>query len=266
MPRPKGSALQQTRTYELYKEGLGPTAIFDKLCEDFEDPVSARTVSTWLRGFRELNDEVKNLDAPFEYHRMEEYGLPWEAGGYLMEMWAWIREFRADPAEKQEDPGASPPTVRQVRWWWRVHLVVPEVIKFDVYVWAQAFAWQEMLKDVFDELVNMAGLEAKLAYRPWESTKKERRYLQAIDQMRIPVPANVWEEFLLFSRVRATGQPETPLLGYGAKLNRPESNSMLPSQIYAETDQAHVSTSAELNRLRREHREFEERAKPSGVQ
>ena len=70
MPRPKGSALQQTRTYELYKEGLGPTAIFDKLCEDFEDPVSARTVSTWLRGFRELNDEVKNLDAPFEYHRM----------------------------------------------------------------------------------------------------------------------------------------------------------------------------------------------------
>ena len=46
-----------------------------------------------------------SLDAPFEYNRMGEYGLPWEAGGYLMEMWAWAREFWADLAEKLGDTG-----------------------------------------------------------------------------------------------------------------------------------------------------------------
>ena len=84
--------------------------------------------------------------------------------------------------------------------------------------------------------------------------------------MRIPVPPNVWEEFVLFSRVRdATGHPETPLLGYGAKLNRPESYPMLPSQIYAETEPERDARRAELNQREREIQELEERAKQRGA-
>ena len=38
MPRPRASAAQQARAYELRNDGLGATAIFEKLCEEFEDP------------------------------------------------------------------------------------------------------------------------------------------------------------------------------------------------------------------------------------
>ena len=124
MPRPKTTTTQQGKAYELFKRKLGPTAIFDILCEDFEEPVSARTLSTWIQGFKGLRPEVTNLDVPFEYHRMGEHELPWEADGYLMEMWAWAKEFWADLAEKLGDAVPAPPTVRQVRWWWRLHLVV----------------------------------------------------------------------------------------------------------------------------------------------
>ena len=66
-----------------------------------------------------------------------------------------------------------------------MHLMVPEVSKFDVFVWAQAFVWRELLKDVLDEAVDLAGLEAYLAYRPWESTEKEFAYSHAVVQRRI---------------------------------------------------------------------------------
>ena len=271
MPRPKAGTAQQGRAYQLYKEGLGPTAIFEKLCGEFPTPVSPRTVSTWLRGFRELDPGVTNLDAPFEYHRMGERDLPWEASCHLMEMWAWAREFRTHRAQELDDLEPPLPTVREARWWWRIHLMVPEISKLDVYFWAQAFVVQELLKDVLDESIDMAGLEAKLAYRPWESQEKKLVYLQAIDQMRIPPPPGVFGEYLLFTRARdAIGQPdrqaERPLLGYGVILDRPEEYSMLPSEIFAlrEADPAHVAIKAELSQLKREVQEREERAKQRG--
>jgi hypothetical protein len=250
MPRPRASASQQVRAYKLRNDGLGATAIFEKLCSEFEDPVSARTISTWLRGFRDLTEEVTNLDAPFEYHRMGEYGLSWEAGGYLMEMWAWATGFWADLAEKLGDQVPPPPTVRKARWWWRIHLVVPEVTKFDVYIWAQAFEWQELLKDVLDEPVDLAGLEAYLAYRQWESAEKKTAYTHALVQERIPSAPNIWGEYLLRMRVReVTGQHVGPLLGY-----RSQSDHLyaLPSQIYLETVQELVAERLKRNNLEAE--------------
>ena len=34
------------------------------------------------------------LDQPFEWHRLDEYTLPWEAGGYILDMWREIQKFR----------------------------------------------------------------------------------------------------------------------------------------------------------------------------
>ena len=63
MPRPRSSSTQQARAYKLHSRGLGPTAIFETLCEDFdEDAVSARTISTWVKGFKGLSEEVTSLD------------------------------------------------------------------------------------------------------------------------------------------------------------------------------------------------------------
>ena len=264
MPRPKASASQQGRAYELYQEKLGPTAIFEKLREEFENPISARTVSAWIRGFRNLTKELTDLDAPFEYHRMGEYGLPWEAGGYLMEMWAWAREFWADLAEKLGDPEPPLPTVRLARWWWRVHLLVPEETRFDVYIWAQAFSWRELLQDVLDETADMTGLSAYLAYRPWESADQRFAYVQAVGQKRIPLPPNAWEEYLLSRRVRkVTGQPEEPALRQGVTSARVEAR---PSDIYAETVRGFIAKSADFNKRVGVFREREEQAKLGGPQ
>ena len=256
--------LQQGRAYELYQENLGPTAIFDKLCEGFEKPVSARTVSAWLRGFKELGKGVNDLDAPFEYHRMGEYGLPWEAGGYLMEMWAWAREFWADLAEKLGDTEPPHPTVRRACWWWRVHSLVPEESMFDVYIWAQAFSWRELRHDVLDETVDMTGLSAYLAYRPWESAGKRFAYVQAVGHQRVPSPPNAWEEYLLSRRVRrVTGQPEEPALGNGLMADRLEAR---PSEIYAETVEEFIAKSADFHKRVGAFREREERAKLRSLQ
>ena len=59
------------------------------------------------------------------------------------------------------------------------------------------------------------------------------------------------------------GQTENVPFEYGVQLDRPEEYSKLPSQIFAERerDPAHIARRAELNRLRREHRDLEEQAK-----
>ena len=144
MPRPKASASQQGRAYQLYHDKLGPTAIFDKLCEEFENPVSARTVSAWMRGFRGLTEEVKKLDVPFEYHRMQEYGLPWEASRYVLRLWAFVTSMW--PIFYKSAPR---PTFREVRWWWRVHLAVPELDFYDVW----QLAWRFTLREQRHELL-----------------------------------------------------------------------------------------------------------------
>ena len=148
-----------------------------------------------------------------------------------MEMWAWAREFWSDLYEKIGDPEPLPTTVRQASWWWRVHMMVPEETKFDVYVWAQGFAWQELLKDVLNETVDRAGLEARLAYRPWESPEKEIVYRQAVEQKRIPPLSTDWGQYMIFHQVgEIPGLTGLPLLGWD---ERPEA---LPSQIFEEYD------------------------------
>lgn len=262
MARPKASVSQQMRTYELYREGCGPTAIFNQLCEGFEDPVSARTVTAWLRGFRDLPKESTVVDARFEYHRMGEYGLPWDGGCYLMDMWAWAGEFWADLAGKLGDPEPPRPTVRLACWWWRVHLLVPEESRLDVYVWAQAFSRRELLQDILGETVDMTGLSAYLAYRPWESAEKRFVYVQAVENDRIPLPPNAWEEYLLSRRVRKmAGRSEGPAIGRGLTADRLVARS---SEIYAETVQGFIARSAEFHQRVGAFQEREEQARLSG--
>ena len=187
MPRQRASPEQHKRAYDLFLEGSGPAAILRMLEDEFEEPVSARTVATWVKSFKELSPGTVSLDSPFEWHRLEEYGLPWEASAYLLEMWAFVQENEIYEARGFTIP---PPTIRQVRWWWRVHLAVPELDMADVWVLAQRFAFRELAHEVLGQPSGMADLEAHLAYKPWEgwpdSTEKLERYHRAIEEGRIP--------------------------------------------------------------------------------
>ena len=195
MPRPRANPEQQRRAYERHRAGFGPKAIVDTLSEEFGDEaVSPRTVATWVKGFKDLSPRTVGLDSPFEWHRMEEYGLPWEAGGFLLDLAMVLSETWIG----QANPGSSSlPTVRQARWWWRVHQAAPDVVhtgtefgwavgKINLILLAERFVWREMAHDVLGEPLEMDDLEAHLKHRPWESEERRAVYLSAVEQGQIP--------------------------------------------------------------------------------
>ena len=176
MPRPLASPKQHGRAYDLYRAGLGPTAIFDKLDGEFEDPVSPRTVSNWMRGFRELKDSVVARDSPFEWHRMEEYGLPWEASRWLLDLWS-----------VQTHGGRPLPTVREVQWWWRAYQAAGDLptgnwSTWDAFQIAKAFISRELAHDLLGEPMHVADLELLVAVRPWESDELKQDYYERVEE------------------------------------------------------------------------------------
>ena len=156
---------------------------------EFDDPVSTRTVSNWLRDFRALDESVAALDSPFEWHRMEEYGLPWEASSWLLEQWRWVTRGVTE---------LPLPTVREVRWWWRIHQAVPEIRThtkepqwltrwhIDTVQMASAFVARELAHELLGEPMVMDDLEALIALRPWESEELEKFYRMQLDLRIIP--------------------------------------------------------------------------------
>jgi len=179
MGRPKVSENQRLRAYDLYLQRFGPSQIRKRLEEDFgelETVVSLRTVKNWIRQFKDIVEADKSLDVPFEWHRLEEYVLPWEASPYLLKMWAFVQEGGVIMPR---------PTFRQVRWWWRVHLAAPEMNKFNVCHLAQRFVHRELASLVLGVTLELADLEAYLAYRPWASDSKRHAYFLAVERKRI---------------------------------------------------------------------------------
>ena len=88
MGRPKASAEQQVFARDKFYGGLTPKAILIELEQKHDEPVSLRTVERWCRVFRQSETpEDKLMNSPFELHRLGEYGLPWESGEYLADVW-----------------------------------------------------------------------------------------------------------------------------------------------------------------------------------
>jgi hypothetical protein len=194
MPRPKAHPEQHLRAYCLWREGKGHTEIVGVLENEFTRPVSERTVSTWIKGFRGLNPEIADLDFPFEWHRLESYGLPWEASGYLLELWRLSVEGNLIEFEMRLLDGAiqtpqSSPTIRQARWWWRVHQAAPDLGLPEVKILADDFVVRELDHEVLAMPLEFADLQAFLAYRPWQGlpsdTARYEAYRDAISQGRI---------------------------------------------------------------------------------
>ena len=196
MPRPKASPEQHMEAYRLYMGKKGPKAIVDALCEKYgDDAVSERTVATWVKGFKGLSSGITDRDAPFQWHLMDKYGLPWEAGAYLMGVLHATegRRNRERDMNKEPDPlGAvwtvSPTlTSREALWCWRVHLAAPEVGQevgrpfLDVLHFARQLAFREIAHEVLGEPLRMADLEAVLAYKPWLSEERHEIYHKALD-------------------------------------------------------------------------------------
>ena len=85
----------------------------------------------------------------------------------------------------QRDLDDSPITVRQVRWWWRVHLAVPDAEPLDVFYLAQRFVLREILHEILGAPLEMDDLEAHLAYKPWAGEWNRYYYHRDIEEGRI---------------------------------------------------------------------------------
>ena len=187
MARPKETT-QLLKAYDLWSRGV-KSAKAILLCLETElgdDAVHLRTVERWIADFKEKDIE---LDTPFHSHRMVAYGVPWEAGQYLLEMWAGVREAEIGlhiiPLHDSRTY-IGEFTARDAKWCWYVHLAALDLDMNDVFWLAERFAIREMTHDLLGEPVELDDLQAYLAYGPWRSPEHTDRYLRAINEGRIP--------------------------------------------------------------------------------
>ena len=170
MGRPKINEDQRVRAYQMHVQGFGPSHIRKVLVEEFQDSeeaASLRTVKYWVKQFKSLKEEISRLDSPFQWHKLGQYGLPWEAGPFLMEMLRLIQSYNMKvhvvnaqlPSDStSKTPSIPDATVREALWWWRVHQAAPEIGAAigqldDVHVIAGQFAirqgkWKLILRSI----------------------------------------------------------------------------------------------------------------------
>jgi hypothetical protein len=174
---------------ELLKEGMGGAETHRRLEGKFAPqgiPIpSLRTVQRMVQEVNGRKDAPwqKLLASPFEWHRIEEYHLSWECSRYLLDMYLQTSHYWSS-AVKVKWMGS--PTVRQVRWWWRVHLATPEVEGVNLIVLAQRFVGRELAHDVLGVPLEMADLDALLTCRPWIGEWSHGLYLLAVKNGDIP--------------------------------------------------------------------------------
>ncbi len=202
--RPKKDPQTIIDIYRLRAQGKS----IDQILGDLgDDRVSRGTVAKYTKLYDNSRETVRALYSPFEWHRLEEYGLPWHSSAYLLDMWVRIQEYWA--GEDRVLPRRMPrlkPTARQVRWWWRVHLVVPEgANQLDIYFWAEQFARREMFSEILGNPLDMADLEAYLAYKPWAGPNNLFIYSQAVAEKRIPPLPQPFHEFEFIEEIKAAG-------------------------------------------------------------
>jgi hypothetical protein len=113
---------------------------------------------------------------------MEEYGLPWDASGYLLGLSAVVTNRNA----KRNWWKGLLPTVRQVRWWWRVHMADPSMPDDAVIAIAGNITLREQAHDLLGRPLTIDQLEACLAYRPWESAERWQEYDYAVREGLVP--------------------------------------------------------------------------------
>ena len=246
MARPKKYAEHKIEAYVFFQrrrakgEDVSALDIQSDLDESRPDgTASYRLIATWVREFKLRESRESLLDSPFRWYNMgacREYGLPWQASGFIMDMLAMIQGINAELATIKEELRLTP-TLREVLWWWRVHQAAPEIatyvgILFDIYLLASAFLFRELSRELLAVPTDTADLEARLAVKPWLNERRHQQYHRLLD-LKLVVPVQGWGEVSSALNVTSRLMPLEWVADHVIKL--PEHPELLYSQQFPET-------------------------------
>lgn len=182
---------EKVRAFELRRSGKTYEQIAEILSDEADDGWKFDR-ATIYRACKAMPDLP--IDNPFEWHRLEEYGLPWEASAYLLQVWSHRIEYwrgtdrLIDEERPEEDPNHSdgPLTARRARWCWRIHLADPELNVDGVLSLSAAFESRDLVHELLNVPLELKDLEVLLAYKPWANEERLEAYRSALIEKRIP--------------------------------------------------------------------------------
>ncbi|MBI4491736.1 MAG: hypothetical protein HY690_02970 [Chloroflexi bacterium] len=135
------------------------------------------------RSLNRIRDDFHRLPEP----QQREYGqvrwpdsfgrgdLPWEAGRAALDLLRF-----------HDEQGLDRPTVRHVRWFWRVGMAAPGIPTQDADRLSEHLATAEFLAVANLGTTEVQGLEWLLAYQPWRSDDDAAAYQRLAARQDVP--------------------------------------------------------------------------------
>ena len=184
MPRPKIDPKQEIHAYQRYvgsDRTLSARALVEALEQRFgsQEAARLRTVEKWRADWKEKPIEA---DVPFEWHRMKEYGLPYEAGAYMLRMRVFVLEgkdrfYIEGPHHRRSKSVFS---FRLAKWCWWVRQAAPDLCMFDVSWLANSCSFRELARDLTEQPFNLDDIMDYFGFRPWISENHHARYTKVV--------------------------------------------------------------------------------------
>ena len=108
MGRNFANTSQISRGFEMYAKGYRRSRILDSFGD--QSPPSLRTLGNWIARYKNVSEDILALEHDFEWPHMDMYSIPWEHTHLIN---------RLSSLELQK------PSVRRVRWWFRIKEMNP---------------------------------------------------------------------------------------------------------------------------------------------
>jgi hypothetical protein len=126
---------------------------------------------------KSLRPEEQRQQALFRWPAgIEKGALPWEASAAALELLRWRDELPANI-------GGGRPTIREVKWFYRLRLAAPSLPIGEASARAQQLAFGEYADVVNTSAkVDVGLLDLRLAYRPWESPEHQAAWVKAAER------------------------------------------------------------------------------------
>ena len=118
-----------------------------------------RTVSDWIKKFKDLPPEESAQDQPVDWHKLEEEGLSWEMGRGVINFPVY---------------GQGRATRRFLKWWWRLDAIGN---------WKEEalFKWSRQYEEL--ELREIFGLRTAEPSKEWYEASRRPSALQELDEL-----------------------------------------------------------------------------------